>query len=131
LEADIFTDSENEYLRKNNFCRFASVSPNGWPHLVPVGYTLNGNSFLISTEFTTKKLRNVREDPKVALIVDDPARPRKAISVQGEVKILEKGPEFQDALKKIVGQHGEKWGFKEGEQAILEVRVFKKYSWGV
>src|SRR2546428_9047387 len=114
-KSDLFTDSEKEFLGSHNICRFASIESNGWPHVVPVGYTFDGKYFYISTEFTTKKLKNVRRDPKISLVVDEPGKPRKAISIQGEVTVLESGADFQAALQKIISQRGEKWGFKEGD----------------
>ncbi len=130
-DPELFTAPEKEFLKNHSICRFASIEANGWPHNVPVGYTFNGEFFYISTEYSTKKLRNVRQDPKVALVVDEPGKPRKGVSVQGEASVLEKGSDFQNALQKIVSQHGEKWGFKEGEQAILKVKTLKKFSWGI
>ncbi len=129
----MFTDAEIQFLNAHSLCRFASISPDGWPHNVPVGCTFDGEFFYISTEYTTKKLNNVRNNKKVSLVVDEPGTKatRKAVMIRGEVDVLETGPEFQSALQVIVHQRGEKWGFKEGEQAILRVRPVKKVSWNL
>ena len=129
----MFTDSEKQFLNAHSLCRFASISPDAWPHNVPVGYTFDGEYFYVTVEYTTKKLRNVRGNRRVSLVVDESGTKatRKAVMIQGEVDVLETGPEFQIALQKIVSQRGEKWGFKEGDQAILRVRPVKKVSWNL
>ena len=129
----MFTDSEKQFLNAHSLCRFASISPDAWPHNVPVGYTFDGEYFYISTEYTTKKLRNVRRNRRASLVVDEPGTKatRKAVMIQAEADVLESGPEFQIALQKIVSQRGEKWGFKEGDQAILKVRPVRKVSWNL
>lgn len=129
----MFSDSEKQFLKAHSLCRFASISPDGWPHNVPVGYSFDQEYFYISTEYGTKKLRNVRANKRVSLVVDEPGTKatRRAVVIQGEVDILESGPEFHSALRAIVGQRGEKWGFKEGEQAILRVRPVRKVIWNL
>jgi nitroimidazol reductase NimA-like FMN-containing flavoprotein (pyridoxamine 5'-phosphate oxidase superfamily) len=72
-----FTVKEESFLRSNEMCRLATASKDGRPQVTPVMYALDGNCFVIAVDYGTKKLKNVKENPNVALVVDR-VRPTKA-----------------------------------------------------
>jgi PPOX class probable F420-dependent enzyme len=127
----MFTEAEDQFLRAHSLARLATVSPDGLPHVVPVGYAFDGRLFYASTKPGTRKLRNLRANPHAAVLVDEPGKPRRAILIQGIIDQLENGAEWQEALGIIVGQRGASWGFREGEQVILRLRPITKVSWGL
>lgn len=49
----------------------ATISARGGPHLGPVWYFWDGTAVRVSTPGGTKKVADIREDPRVALCVDD------------------------------------------------------------
>lgn len=85
----IFTPSELELLRSQRIARLATVGPSGWPHVVPVMHSVNDDGAL---EFDVDgvKLRNLKADPRAALVVDAMG-PKRGVSMQGRVKLI--GPE--------------------------------------
>jgi pyridoxamine 5'-phosphate oxidase family protein len=85
----IFTSEELEFLRSQRLCRLATVGPSGWPHVVPVMYTLTEAGDL---EFDADgvKLRNLLAEPRCALVIDA-GSPKRGVSVQGRAEVI--GPE--------------------------------------
>lgn len=85
----LFTTSELEFLRSQRIGRFATVSPTGWPHVVPVMYSVDDEGAL---EFDVDgvKLRNVNAEPRAAVVVDAMG-PKRGLAIQGRVTII--GPE--------------------------------------
>ena len=91
-----FTDAELEYLfGDRRLGRLATVDETGQPHVVPVGWTYNPDLGTIDVSgrnvASTKKFRNVRENPKAAFVVDDvlpPWRPR-SVMVRGHAETIE------------------------------------------
>jgi pyridoxamine 5'-phosphate oxidase family protein len=85
-----FSDSELEYLAtKPGLGRLATISPDGVPHVVPVGWSYNADLDCIDIggrELTkTRKFRNLLANPAAAILIDDvlpPWRPR-AVLVRG------------------------------------------------
>jgi len=61
---------EVKFLEQNEMCRFASASKSGEPHVVPVSYVWEDNFAYIVTDYGTRKLRNLRENPQAAILVD-------------------------------------------------------------
>lgn len=71
-----FTDDEIAYLHAQPIVRLATVSADGQPDVVPVGFEFDGTCFWVggsgSTVADTRKFRNVRAgNRKVALVIDD------------------------------------------------------------
>lgn len=84
----LFSSSELEFLRSQRLCRLASVGPSGWPHVVPVMYTLTeAGEFEFDADGV--KLRNLTAEPRCALVVD--GSPKRGVSVQGRAVVI--GPE--------------------------------------
>lgn len=127
----MFSEKEREFLHAHPICRLATVSENGLPHNVPVGFAFDGQYFYTTTDPGTKKLKNLKLNNKVCLVVDVPEKPRRAIMVQGEAELIEKGEAFREAIETIVRLRGRDWGATEGEQIAIKIKTSKKISWGL
>ncbi|WP_030661747.1 PPOX class F420-dependent oxidoreductase [Streptomyces cellulosae] len=69
-----FTDEEIAYLRSQPLARIATVSSDGQPDAVPVGFEYDGTHFYIGTHAAhkTRKARNVEAgNTQVAFVIDD------------------------------------------------------------
>jgi pyridoxamine 5'-phosphate oxidase family protein len=95
-----FTDDEVAYLHSQRLARIATVSPDGQPDVVPVGYEFDGTHFYVGglDPARTRKVRNVAAgSTKVALVIDDlpsvqPWTPRY-LRVYGTAEVIERhGP---------------------------------------
>lgn len=85
----IYTPAELEFLKSQRIARLATVGPSGWPHVMPVAYSVTDAGEL---EFDVDgvKLRNLTADPRAAMVVDV-LGPRRGVSVQGKTELI--GPE--------------------------------------
>lgn len=92
-----FTEEEVMYLRSQRLCRLATVSSDGQPDVVPVGFEFDGTYLFIGglDPARTKKFRNVREgNTRVAVVIDDlvsaePWTPR-FLRVYGVAELVER-----------------------------------------
>ena len=71
-----FTPEEIAYLRSQPIARLSTLSPEGQPDVVPVGFEFDGRSFWVGgsgpSVLNTRKVRNVLSgNHNVALVVDD------------------------------------------------------------
>ena len=97
----VFTDEETEYLESQLLGRLATVSPDGQPHVVPVGFQYNAELGTIDIgghDFARrKKYREVQRNPRVAFLVDDLASVNpwrvRGIEIRGEAEVLTSGGE--------------------------------------
>ena len=84
-----WTPGELDFLRSQRIGRLATVGPTGWPHVMPVMYTL-GDDGTFEFDADGVKLRNLEADPRAALVIDAMG-PRRGIAVQGRTEVI--GPE--------------------------------------
>ena len=95
----MFSAPEIEYMKTQRLCRFATVSADGQPDVVPVAFEFDGKYFYVGSHsqdifLRTRKYKSVKNgNNKVALAIDDlksvdPWRPRE-IRVYGTAEIIE------------------------------------------
>jgi pyridoxamine 5'-phosphate oxidase family protein len=94
-----FTEKELEYLRSQRLARVATADSGGQPHVVPVGFKVSADGAAIEVGGRnfgqTKKYRDLRANPRVALVIDDlasitPWKPR-GIEVRGTAVLQDGG----------------------------------------
>jgi PPOX class probable F420-dependent enzyme len=123
---------EREFLESKELCRLATASADAVPHVTPVIYAIDGNDIIIVTDYGTRKLKNLRENPKASLVVDD-YHPNRGVVVSGDSEIYEKGKEYLRLLKILLAKfetyRKNPWG--EGEAPILKIRPTRVISWGL
>ena len=120
-------------MSSNEACRIATCHDR-IPHVVPVSYIIEDDSFYIAADYGTKKYDNIKHNKRVALVVDVySSAGNSAVCVQGTAEIVEKGEEFA-RLYKIFHDRFE-WvqhdPWKEGEAPFLKVTPINKVSWGL
>ena len=129
----LFTQKEKKFLESMEECRLAT-SHNDIPHVKPVSYLFLDSQFLIATDYGTRTLNNLLQNPKASLVVDvyKPGK-HQAVVIQGKVSIIEEGDEFIQTYKKFFQKfqwvRDEPW--KEKEAPFLNIKPFRKSSWGI
>jgi pyridoxamine 5'-phosphate oxidase family protein len=95
------------------------LSPDGSSHVVPVTFRYNADSIDIGGHgfAQRKKFRDVRQDGRVAFVVDDVLPPWQArgIEIRGTADVLETGG------KSIMDDF---------DDAMFRIRVSKVVAWG-
>lgn len=120
-----FSDKELDYLKSQRLARLATANADGAPHVVPVGFQLSEDGAAIEVGGhgfgKSKKYRDLKANPRVAVVVDDlasvdPWTPR-GIEVRGTGELHDAGG-------------GERFGagWDEAWVRIVPVRVI---SWGI
>ena len=68
-----FSERESKYLKEQRLGRIATVSPDIQPHVVPVAFEFDGSHFYFGGWNLEKslKFRNIRQNNKVAFVVDN------------------------------------------------------------
>ena len=82
----MFSAAELEFLRSQRIARLGTVGPSGWPHVVPVMYTMNDDGSL-DFDVDGVKLRNLSSEPRAAMVVDAMG-PRRGVAMQGRVSLI-------------------------------------------
>ncbi len=128
----VFTPEEINYLQNQRLARIATVGPDGQPHVVPVGFRYNPVTDTIDVgghNFAQrKKWRDVQQNPRVAVVIDDLASVNPwtvhGIEIRGEAERLMTGGEsvvtgFDSAMFRITPKRIVSWGINPAADAWI------------
>ncbi|MGE3693207.1 MAG: TIGR03618 family F420-dependent PPOX class oxidoreductase [Novosphingobium sp.] len=69
----------------------ATLRPDGFPAVVPLGVMIHDGQVRISSPSETFKLRNLRRDPHLAVCIPDPDDARRYLMIRGTAELAEDG----------------------------------------
>ena len=132
-----FKKIERDFISLQRLIRIATVDKNGMPHNVPVCHVMEGNHIYFATGKESKKIKNLEENGKVALVCDEYSEIwsyLKGVFVQGKTRVISKGPEFRK-LKKMLYQkytlYEAEAPIEEENTVIVEIIPQNIVSWGL
>ncbi len=108
--------------------KVATSMRDGGPHVMPVWFVLDGERIVFTTGRDSVKGRNLRRDPRVAVVVEDDDPPFAFVHVRGRVEISEDLDEmlrFASAIgaRYMGAERGEEFGRRNAVPGELLVSV--------
>lgn len=114
------TTAAGPFVAAGRVARLATVGEGGYPHVVPVCYATDGRAYYSPLDAKPKRVpverlkrvRNIRENPRVALLIDhyeEDWRQLRFVMVQGRAELLDGGAEWRaarDLLEAKYPQYG-------------------------
>ena len=104
--------------------RLGTLSEDGWPHVVPVGYVYDRGTFYVPSQRGSVKTANVRRRPLATLVVDD-ERKECGVMLKCRPKVLEgqAAERWKKQMREVKG-----WGNNE-ETLVISLKPVEKASW--
>jgi PPOX class probable F420-dependent enzyme len=136
----MLTDAQYRFLETSRVGRLATADARGAPHLVPVCYAIDGMSAYITvdekpkrSDIPLKRLRNIQENPAVALTVDrwDEDWSRLAwVMLRGNAVILDAGAEHDAAQDRLRGRYPQYRSMNIAPLPVIAIRIARVLGWG-
>jgi PPOX class probable F420-dependent enzyme len=136
----MLTDAQYRFLETSRVGRLATADARGAPHLVPVCYAIDGMSAYITvdekpkrSDIPLKRLRNIQENPAVALTVDrwDEDWSRLAwVMLRGNAVILDAGAEHDAAQDLLRGRYPQYRSMNIAPLPVIAIRIARVLGWG-
>ena len=120
-------------LRAPSTGYIATLMRDGSPQMTQVWVDTDGENVVVNSVDTHVKVRNLRRDPRVAVTVSDPARPRRFFQVRGRATSItpEGGMEHIEKLAhKYTGRPYSWWGGREQVRVIITIAPDKVSGMG-
>ncbi|MEU7900006.1 PPOX class F420-dependent oxidoreductase [Nonomuraea sp. NPDC049152] len=115
----------NESVRKlfdaANYATLTSINPDGGPQSTVVWVRMDGDDILVSTVKGRRKPRNFEREPRVSILVIDPADPYRYAEVRGSVT-MEDDPEGALIEELSLKYTGNSWEEPPGNERLI-VRI--------
>jgi PPOX class probable F420-dependent enzyme len=108
--------------------KLATSGPSGEPHVMPVWFVLDGEEVVFTTWGESVKGRNLRRDPRAAVVVDEELAPYAFVHIRGQVTLSEDLEELLRYATAIGGRYmgadrAEEFGRRNAVPGELLVRL--------
>ncbi|MGW3356979.1 PPOX class F420-dependent oxidoreductase [Streptomyces bungoensis] len=85
------SDRLKSLLDDKVFIVLGTLQPDGGPQLSPVWVKRDGDDVLVSTTADRRKTKNLRRDPRVSVLVQDPDSPYEYAEIRGTADLTTEG----------------------------------------
>jgi PPOX class probable F420-dependent enzyme len=128
------------FCDRGRVARLATADAKGVPHLVPVCYAIAGGSLYITidekpkrTDVPLKRLRNIAENPQVAVTVDrwdEDWRRLAWVMLRGPAEILLAGEEHDRAQAALRERYPQYRAMDLAPLPVIAMRIAQVSAWG-
>ena len=137
----VINESQRQFLNDQRVARLATADAAGQPHVVPICFALEESNVYITIDEkpkTTsarqlKRLRNILENPTVALVVDryDENWDQLGwVMVRGPADVLDSGPEHDAAQSALKDRYPQLRQMEIDDLPVIAIRTAHVTSWG-
>ena len=138
--APLLEPNQAAFLDAHRVARLATADKHGAPHLVPVCFVCSGRRIYITIDqkpkrgANLKRLRNIAENPSVALTVDhyDDADWSRLgwLMIRGQADILRDGSEHDAAQERLCAKYRQLRNMELASLPVIAIQIQKVASWG-
>jgi PPOX class probable F420-dependent enzyme len=139
--AVMLSDRERQFLTRQRVAHLATADGRAIPHVVPVCFAIVAHTLYITIDekpkrgsaFSLKRLRNIAENPAVAVVVDryDENWTRLGwVMLRGRAEILSKGAEHDEAQALLRSRYPQLGLMQIAQYPVIAVRIEQTTSWG-
>ena len=125
----MLTDKQLELLRSKSFGVVATLRDDGTPQTSLVWVDTDGESVVFNTKTTRAKGRHIDRDPRVSVIVFDPADPYRYFEVEGAAE-LELGGAAEHMHELSRKYTGKDWS-DVSDRVVVRVRPERVFGYDV
>ena len=137
----MLSEEERRFLAEQRVAHLATADRRANPHVVPVCFAVTGDTLYITIDEKPKRqrggglkrLRNIAENPAVALVVDrydeDWAR-LGWIMLRGRAEILSEGAEHRDAQALLRSRYRQLAAMAIAALPVIALRIGRVTCWG-
>jgi len=138
----MFTGAQRKFLESRRVAHLATADAHAAPHVVPVCFVVDTHAIYITIDDkpkrvpgrALKRLRNIAENPRVALVVDRYDDQDWSclgwVLVRGRADVIDAGPEHATAQRRLRARYRQLNAMSLEEQPVIAIRVERVTSWG-
>jgi nitroimidazol reductase NimA-like FMN-containing flavoprotein (pyridoxamine 5'-phosphate oxidase superfamily) len=83
------------FLNEAPIARLSSMNPDGTIHITAVYFKYDNGDIIIGTQDVSHKVRNIKHNPNVTVLIDNQAPPWKGVLIYGEAEL-----DYEDVVAK-------------------------------
>lgn len=129
------------FVHSHRVARLATVDAAGQPLVLPICYVVEDEMLYSSTDAKPKRvpvqrlkrLQNIRDHPRVALVIDDYGEDWTQLSyvlLHGTAGIITDGPAFEQAIVALRAKYPQYRAMPIQDNPMIAVHLTRMVSWG-
>ncbi len=133
--ARLSQEEREDFLGKPQIAHLVTLRPEGTPHVAPVWFLWDDGKAWVMADGGAIKVRNIKQNPAVAVSIATPERPLSYVVLEGQAKVTSKnldqvvermcvlydGPDRgAEFAKELIG---------EDRMVLLEITIDRVMSW--
>jgi PPOX class probable F420-dependent enzyme len=137
----MLSDGERRFLAHRRIAHLATADSRAVPHVVPICFAISEGTLYITIDEKPKRqpgtglkrLRNIRENPAVAVVVDRYDEDWALLGwvmLHGHAKILTGGTEHRDAQALLRSRYPQLEAMQIEQHPVIAIRIERTTSWG-
>ena len=137
----MLSEVERQFLSHQRIAHLATADKHAVPHVVPVCFAISGDALYITIDekpkrrpvAALKRLRNIAENPAVAVIVDRYAEDWARLGwvmLRGRAEVLREGQEHWGAQALLRSRYPQLGAMQIADYPVIAVRIERATSWG-
>ena len=101
------TEAQREFLAEHRLGRVSTIDEDGFPHVTPVGVELDGDGVRFEADGSSRKMRNIRRNPRIGIVVD--GERKRGVLLQGMAEIVRDASGEDQAIVRLAPQRVHSW----------------------
>jgi PPOX class probable F420-dependent enzyme len=135
----VLSEAEGRFVEDQRVAHLATADASSRPHVIPVCFAYIDRRIYIAIDEkpkrsrSLKRLRNIEENPQVALVFDrfDEDWSRLGwVMVRGIARIIQGGPEHQSAVAALHERYAQYRSMALKDRPVISVTIERVASWG-
>jgi len=129
-------DEQAAFLREHHKAAFATIDPDGFPHVVGMNYFVKDGAFYMTSYGKAQKVVNIRRNPQVGLMVESghAYSELRGVLVRGHCEIIEDLEAVKAAFVAMAEGRGARASAPEAvesapKRVVLKIVPHKVISW--
>ena len=124
-----------DFVQRNYLAILATVYPSGGPQALPVWYDYDGAVFSTATDAAAVKVRNIENNPQVALCITDTTRNIRSLTVRGRAEVITDNDAAQELHRRLSMRYlgdaeGEEWAESLADEEMVVLRIIpERFIW--
>jgi len=135
------TTKVKRFLRSARVARLATADKKGVPHVIPICYVFDGKALYSpidekpkkSPPLLLKRIRNILENPHVAVVVDRYGENWKKLAyvlIRGRARLLSGGENYRKAVRLLRKKYPQYRQMKIQDRPMIRIMPTRVTSWG-
>jgi PPOX class probable F420-dependent enzyme len=121
---------QRELLETERVVVVSTIGPRGWPHSMPMWFTVRDGELWVWTYAKSQKVRNLERDPRATLLIETgfEYQELRGIQIEAEAELIRETPRVADFGAELAARYSGGIAQVEGAAAALQAQAAKRVA---